>query len=138
MALDRFLFPERHSYGFTLLEVLVALAIFALAASVLMVTDGRSTRQVARVQETVKASMIADTHLNRLYVEQTFPATGKTATVVTQNEQSWYVQDVVSATGQGNLRRIEVQVFPGEDAPKGDAQPLYRLIGFVRRAANAQ
>ena len=136
--MDRFLFPKRRSLGFTLLEVLVALAIFALAGSVLMVTDGRSIRQLARVQETMRASMIADSHLNRFYVEQIFPATGTTSTVITQNGQPWYVRDVVSATGQGNLRRIEVHIFHGGEAPNEDAQPLYRLIGFVRWVANVQ
>ncbi len=128
--------PRRHQrsiQGFTLLEVLVALAIFALAASVLMVSDGRAIRQTARIQDMIRASWLADAQLNRLYAEESFPNTGNTATVISQNGSQWYLRNTVTETGQGNLRKVEVEVFAGEDTPSKDDNALYRLTGYVRR-----
>ncbi|WP_165767289.1 type II secretion system minor pseudopilin GspI [Parendozoicomonas haliclonae] len=127
---------RQRSSGFTLLEVLIALAVFALAASALLVTDGRAIKQTARIQELVQASWLAENHLNRYYVEENFPPTGKRATSVEQNGKSWTVRDLVTETGQTNLRKVEVQVFAGARKPADKAKPLYRLTGYVRRPVN--
>ncbi len=123
--------------GFTLLEVLVALAIFAMAASVLMVSDGRAIRQTARIQDKIHASWLADTHLNRYYVEEIFPATGERSKTQTQSGRDWYIRDIISNTAQKNLRKVEVQVFQGTDKPDDKDQPIYRLTGYIRRPVNA-
>ncbi len=133
MALDQLLFPESSQKGFTLLEILVALAVFALAASVLLVTDGRAIRQTARIQEMVQASWLADRELNRYYIENLWPDIGKHGDSVNASGRDWYLRHTVSATSQQGLRRLEINVFPGSGKPSDSIKPVYRLTGYVRR-----
>ncbi|MCL6271145.1 type II secretion system minor pseudopilin GspI [Sansalvadorimonas sp. 2012CJ34-2] len=137
MALDQFSHFKRRKCrkvaGFTLLEILVALAIFALAASVLLVTDGRAIRQTARVQDKVMASWLADLELNKYYVENAWPDPGKRSSTASLSGREWYLRSIVSVTSQDGLRRVEIGVFPGGATPSDKAVPLYRLTGYVRR-----
>lgn len=119
--------------GFTLLEILVALAVFALAASILMVADGRAIRQTAHIQERIQASWIADQQLNKYYVEGTFPEAGNRSSTTEMSGKSWYIRDVITETSQRNLRRVEVNVFQGKARPGDKAKPAFRLTGYIRR-----
>lgn len=58
-------------FGFTLIEVMVAVVIFALAASMLMLADGNSIRQTRYMQEKVLAAQLADQSLSRIQAEKT-------------------------------------------------------------------
>ncbi|WP_196221463.1 type II secretion system minor pseudopilin GspI [Sansalvadorimonas verongulae] len=119
--------------GFTLLEILVALAVFALAASILLVADGRAIRQTAYIQEKIQASWIADQQLNRYYIEGSFPDPGKRNSSIELSGKQWYIRDVIEETAQRNLRKVEVKVFPGKARPDDKARPLFRLTGYIRR-----
>ncbi len=119
--------------GFTLLEILVALAIFALAASVLLVADGRAIRQTARVQEKIQASWLADQVITQYQVEEIFPPKGKRSSVKPYQGRQWTVKEEVIETSEQFLHRIEVQVFPGTAKPSDKDVPLFRLTGYLRR-----
>ena len=131
MALVRL--PARKTSGFTLLEILVALAIFALAASVLMVTDGRSIRQTAYVLDKVQASWLADRALNNYYIEEQFPDVGRHSSTVEMSGKQWFLRDQVFATSQDGLRRVEISVFSGAERPADKSVPAFRLTGYIRR-----
>ena len=129
-----FLFKSlRKQAGFTLLEILVALAIFALAASVLLVADGRAIKQTARVQEKIHASWLADQSLNRYYAESLFPDPGKRSSIAELAGRQWYLRDDIEETSQKSLRRIVVSVFSGSAKPRDNARPVFRLTGYIRR-----
>ncbi|WP_281647531.1 type II secretion system minor pseudopilin GspI [Parendozoicomonas sp. Alg238-R29] len=119
--------------GFTLLEILVALAIFALAASILLVADGRAIRQTARIQEKVQASWLADNQLNQYYIEASFPEPGQRSNTTEIGGKQWYIRDTISETSQRNLRKVDVEVFPGKARPTDKAKPAFRLTGYIRR-----
>ena len=119
--------------GFTLLEILVALAVFALAASILLVADGRAIRQTAYMQEMIQASWIADQQLNRYYVEGSFPELGKRNSSAELAGKQWYIRDVIEETSQRNLRKVEVNIFPDKARPADKAKPVFRLVGYIRR-----
>ena len=54
---------EGREGGFTLLEVLVALAIFAIVAAVVLTAAGRSLNNAARLEALTLAGWIADNRL---------------------------------------------------------------------------
>ena len=84
--------------GFTLIEVMVALAIFALAAGMLLLTDGNSIRQTRYLQEKVLSSQIADHSLNVIQAEQRWNEPGIKARIETYAGQEWYVRETVRET----------------------------------------
>ena len=119
--------------GFTLIEVMVALAIFAVAASMLMLSDGNSIRQTRYMKEKVLASQIADHYLNVLQAEQRWSNGGRQSRVQDYAGFEWTVRDVITDIGIVDLRKVEVEVFIGKDNPPEDAVPLSRLVTYIRR-----
>jgi len=61
------------SRAFTLLEVLVALAIFATVAAVVLVAAGRSLHNAARLEEKTLAGWIADNYVAELQLRRPVP-----------------------------------------------------------------
>jgi general secretion pathway protein I len=116
--------------GFTLLEVLVALAILAiaLAASVRAAGQQASAHEILRdgsYARWVAANLIAETRLN-----EPFPAPGTREGQSRMAGRIWRWRLVVSDTPDGDIRRLDAAVFPG-DAGVDDQNPLVTLSGFA-------
>ena len=119
--------------GFTLIEVMVALTIFALAASMLMLSDGNSIRQTRYMQEKVLASQIADHYLNVLQAESRWSSGGKQSRIQEYAGLEWYVREQIIETSLSDFKKVEVEVFVGAEEPEKDAAPLSRLVSHIRR-----
>ncbi|WP_330925459.1 type II secretion system minor pseudopilin GspI [Candidatus Sororendozoicomonas aggregata] len=119
--------------GFTLIEVMVALAIFAAAASMLMLSDGNNIKHTRYMQEKVFASQIADQELNALYALQLYPDTGTRSDIRGYAGYDWFVKETVRNGKIDGLRVITVDVYPGNVRPGNNDAPLYSLIGYLRR-----
>ena len=59
------------THGFTLLEVLVAMALLGIAVAALMSGLSGSLRNLARTETYEKATLVGRSQLNRLLIEQT-------------------------------------------------------------------
>ena len=117
--------------GFTLLEVLVALAILAVSSASLMISDGQSIRQVSRVQDKVIASWLAENTLNNFYIGKKWPEPGTSGNVQLWNERRWYVNTETSSTKSDKLRKIDVHIYTGDSVQPQNK--VYALTGFIRR-----
>lgn len=129
-------FPNRNlsfCNGFTLLEVMVALAVFALAASMLILSDGNSIRQTRYQQEKILASQIADHYLNVLHAEERWSGPAVWPQIESYAGYQWYVRETSSITGSPDFRRVQVEVFIGESEPEKGSAPLARLSTWLRR-----
>ncbi len=116
--------------GFTLIEVLVALAILAiaLAASVRAVGEQARAAEILRDgidARWVAANLIAETRLN-----EPFPLPGAREGQSRMAGRLWRWRLTVSDTPDGDIRRLDAQVFP-EDASVDSDQPLVTLTGFA-------
>ncbi len=119
--------------GFTLIEVMVALAIFALAAGMLMLSDGNSIRQTRYMQEKVLASQVADHYLNVLQAERRWSEGSKQSRIEDYAGFEWYVREHITDIGIVNFRKVEVEVFVGAETPEEEAIPLSKLVSYIRR-----
>ena len=114
--------------GFTLLEVMVALAILALALGAMIQAGGASARNVAMLRDQTLANWVALNKVNEALLLREWPEPGiHTDTIILANRE-WYWELRVSKTSDPELRRLEVAVRD----QKG-AAPLAELIAFKGR-----
>ncbi|HDS1735493.1 MULTISPECIES: type II secretion system protein GspI [Pseudomonas] len=115
--------------GFTLLEVVVALAI----AAVLAVIASQVLRQRLAVQEVIqqhRLGLLCARELQaRFAVEQYWPPTQRDSGVLNQGSQACHWQLQLRGTGVRDLRRGDLQLFADRD----QRVPLGQYSVFVER-----
>lgn len=106
----------RLSYGFTLLEVLIALAVFAVLALAIsrQIGNGLHVQQQLLMKST--ASMIIDNEVAMLMIEKNWPALGSDERVVELLDQQWRVKKTIKSTADNMLREVTVAVALDENA----------------------
>lgn len=116
--------------GFTLIEVVVALAVVAIGLLALAATTAQYTRQAAGLEERSVATWIAADRLAEIRLQPGFPDTGTQHGTQTMAGRDWSWRAVISdAPGESDLRRIDVAVAPGPELE----HPLVLLTGFIGR-----
>ncbi len=111
----------------------MAVVIFALAASMLMLADGNSIRQTRYMQEKVLAAQLADQYLSRIQAEKNWPDKGVRGKVENYVGYDWYVRQTVRDTTKRDFRKIVVDVFVGVQKPDGDDIPIFSLESYLRK-----
>lgn len=103
----------RHA-GFTLIEVLVALAIVAIALGAGVKAAGSLTGNAERLQKMSAAQWCAENQLSELRLQQQFPGVGDSSFECEQLGLQFQGRLVVRPTPNPSFRRV--------DAVIGDAQ----------------
>ena len=103
----------RQSRGFTLLEVLIALAIVAMSVGALLGTVTSSASNIIYLKEKTLAEWVALNRLTELRIDQHMPTEGKRTgnTVMAGMRWEWQEEVVELPTVEG-LFRIEVRAHP--------------------------
>lgn len=96
--------------GFTLLEVLIALAILALSAAAILRQTQLEVKQQFELELKTYAMWVADDTLSTLYAQSQWPPLGRVENRITFREQEWVVSTDVQTTPDPLLRKIEVGV----------------------------
>ncbi|WP_405118481.1 type II secretion system minor pseudopilin GspI [Pseudomonas leptonychotis] len=116
----------KRSAGFTLLEVLVALAIFAMVAASVLTATARSLQTAARLEDKTLAMWIADNRLTELQLAPSPVADGREQGELDFAGRRWQWQSEVQATSEPDMRRVTLWVALSEPG---------RLAGDVRERA---
>ncbi|MCU0936996.1 MAG: type II secretion system minor pseudopilin GspI [Gammaproteobacteria bacterium] len=112
--------------GFTLLEVLVALALLAIALAASLQAAGRGAADLAYLRDRTFASWVAGNELTRRTLLPEWPEPGVTRGIAAMAGREWPWELQVSATGDDAVRRLEVRV-----ETEAESGPLASLTGFV-------
>ncbi|HMP10450.1 type II secretion system minor pseudopilin GspI [Hydrogenophaga sp.] len=96
--------------GFTLIEVLVALAVVAIALVSGLQATGALTRQAQRQTDQWLAQLCAENELTRLRLARQLPGIGDSVQSCDQAGQRLQVRLLVSPTPNPNFRRIDAVV----------------------------
>jgi general secretion pathway protein I len=112
---------------------MVALAVFAVAASMLMLADGNSIRQTRYMQEKVLAAQVADHYLSRFQAEKSWPDKGVRGKVEIFAGYNWYIRQTVRDTSERDFRKVVVDVFVGNQKPHDDETPVFSLSSYLRK-----
>ena len=114
------------SQGFTLIEVLVALGIVAVALLAGLQASNALTRNAQRQADTSLAQLCAQNELVRLRLSNQMPSVGDNSIICQQAGRAFNVQLTVRPTPNPSFRRVDAQVFT-------ESVPVLRVSTIVGR-----
>jgi general secretion pathway protein I len=117
--------------GFTLVEVIVALVVVAVALPALLIALGRQVDGTAYLRDKSIAHWVAANKLaeNRIELARTdLLYIGERNGVVQMADRDWFWWSRSEPTPVEDFYRLEVLVDDSED---GREQPLYTLVGYM-------
>lgn len=115
--------------GFTLLEVLVAIAILAVSLSALIQTTTANSRTVTLLREQSFAHWVAMNKMAELHLAQTWPSVGIKNDKETWGNHEWGWSVRISETPNNTIRQAEVEVY--RTSARKEEEQVARLVGFL-------
>ena len=120
----------RRSQGFTLLEVLVATTIIAVALGAIIKSTGAGTANLAYLRDKTFAHWVAMNQMAQLQARGKYPAVGKTSGKEEMANRDWYWSLAVKETADKDVRRVEISV---RQQRRKDAPVITLVTGFFSR-----
>ncbi|MDP2162665.1 MAG: type II secretion system minor pseudopilin GspI [Hydrogenophaga sp.] len=120
---------QRRPRGFTLVEVLVALAVVAITLTAGLQASGALTRAATRQTDQWLAQICAENELTRLRLVRQLPGVGDTAVNCEQAGHSLQVQLSVLPTPNPNFRRVDAVVVGPVDGREVRLLTLSTVLG---------
>lgn len=124
----------RAERGFTLLEIVIALAIAALGIAAVAKATGGAATVAAETRERLLAVWVAGNRLSELRITRAWPDTGNTDLVRSMGGRSWHLTQTVVETPDDDVRRVSVEVYT--DAERADRE--FVVHGYVARYRTAE
>jgi general secretion pathway protein I len=116
----------RSQRGFTLIEVLVALSIVAVALIAGLQATAALTNNALRQSNVLLAHLCAENELIKTRLSRQMPGVGDTTTVCEQGGRNFQVTLSVRPTPNPEFRRVDAQVSDGDT-------PVLQLATVVTR-----
>jgi general secretion pathway protein I len=116
----------KRSAAFTLIEVLVALGIVAIALLAGLQATAALTNNAQRQSDVLLAHVCAENELAKVRLSKQMPGVGDTEVTCEQAGRSFQVRVSVSPTPNPSFRRVDAQVIDG-------TYPVLRLSTVVGR-----
>lgn len=120
---------QKAQYGFTLVEILVALAVVAITLSAGLQATGALTRAATRQSDQWLAQLCAENALAQLRLSRQLPGVGDSTTDCEQAGQTLQVRLSVLPTPNPNFRRIDAVVTAPVDGADVRLLALSTVLG---------
>jgi len=122
------MFNSAAKNGFTLIEVMVALAVIALGLAAVIKTVTSTTSNTIYLRDKTFAYWVAQNQLAELEVQENSPAKGFTDGEEKLAGLTWYWTRKVDATEDPDTNRVEVSVRKDKDRNAQNYATLVTLI----------
>ncbi|QYZ67333.1 MAG: type II secretion system minor pseudopilin GspI [Gammaproteobacteria bacterium (ex Lamellibrachia satsuma)] len=113
--------------GFTLLEVLVALAILAIALASVVKVSANQSLNAEHLRDKTMAHWVAMNQLTQLQISRHWPAQGTNTGKSEMGLREWHWQSKITNTRDDRVRQVEISVFRNSD----DDASVTRLVSFI-------
>ena len=117
--------PDRTQEGFTLIEMLVALAIFSLAALALLRLEGATVANTARLQDQAMAAIVARNMAVETLTDPVAPALGQQRGETANGGRAWSWSRLVAPSPEPRIQMITIQV-QGQNGPETARLTIFR------------
>ena len=113
--------------GITLLELMVALAVFSATAIAILDTIATTSRVVEDLEHKTIAHWVAGNKLSEINLKSKWPNIGISRDQVDMADRQWFLVTKVEATARPDMRRITVEVRLDKDIKSS----LIERLAFV-------
>jgi general secretion pathway protein I len=110
--------------GFTLVEMMVALAVFSLAALALLRLEGATVSTTARLREQAVAQLVARNLAVEALSDPVPPAFGRTGGETVNGGRKWRWSRIVARSPEPRIQQIEIRVRG--QGPEGASLTIFR------------
>ena len=114
--------------GFTILEMLVALAVLSLGAVALLNLSGENTRTASLLHDRLFAGIVADNRAVEALTSVDPPAIGTQTGIERAGGQDWRWIRAVTRTSDNGVLRISVTVMRPQGGRAGAQAVLFRVL----------
>jgi len=101
--------------GFTLIEVMLAMAVFAIAGVALLGVADNNYRHISHLEEQMFANWVASNQLVEVSLDKTWPPKNNRKGKVEMAGRTWYWQQKVVKTANKELRELTMEIRLNED-----------------------
>ena len=119
--------------GFTLIEVLIALAVFAAVGITLAKNSSTVVLQTKRMQDRVVALSVASNVANEFFIhtgeKSPFERTGRKTEEIRQADRDWFVETSLRGTADEDLKELVITVSASNEPDR----VLAEIKSFVGR-----
>jgi len=116
--------------GFTLIEVMLAMAIFAIAGVALLGSAQNSLRTLTHLEQKTIANWVVSNQLVEASLDTSWPPKNNKTGQVELAGIEWFWQQKVIKTTDKNMRAIVIEVRADEKA----AAPLVYMMTYVSKS----
>lgn len=121
--------PNKQSSGFTLIEVLLALSIIAIALTALLKATAQNIDNTHRIKEKTISHWIAMQGVSMIQLNLlTLNQSQESTQVTTMLNQQWYWRARISSTPLKKLQKITISVSSKQNGPFREELIAFRYI----------
>ena len=115
--------------GFTLIEILVAMAVLAVGLLAALTAASQLTANESYLRDRTLATWLARNQLLEVQLQGEWPQPGQSNGALEYAGRDWRWRQRIIQTPEEDMRRLELEVWlPGEEE-----RPLAHLTGFLER-----
>ncbi|WP_286264526.1 type II secretion system minor pseudopilin GspI [Thalassotalea atypica] len=117
-------------FGFTLIEVMLAMAIFAIAGVALLGSAKNSLSNFGQLEQKTVAQWVASNQLVAASLVSEWPPKNNLKGKVEMSGVTWFWRQKVVRTTDKNMRQITMEIRINEK----DEQPITSLVTFIAKS----
>jgi len=123
--------------GFTLLEILVAVAVLALALTAIISGGSNAARAAGTLRDKTLALWVAHNRLSEIDLQPSWPQLGTSSDDVKMGGEDWTWHVEVIGTQDPTLRRINIRVNRRNDRSNYNYADLSSFVSSAGRCGQA-